>query len=252
VPTGCQAALDAVCNAPANAACVNTTAKISGQGALPLVGLYDAGLYKSPSGLHPSAAMWRCYGRTALDPTHKHWNKAAAIPLNCGQSNTALRDSLAAAFKATAACIPVVPGSVAYPADTWTQWNDVRPSDRTTSRRNKNLTSTVGSYYCTSYPNQYLDPIQHLVIQLNVGGVLAGNSSNITVEIRPIKPAGATYQLTAMLAPLNGPVRGIPFMLARENLSTTASHLGPQVVSTSAGMRPLVTEHEHNSAIFKA
>lgn len=31
--------------------------------------------------------------------------------------------------------------------------------------------------------NQYLDPIQHLVLQLRVGGIFFGNSSNITVEV---------------------------------------------------------------------
>ena len=145
---------------------------------------------------------------------------------------------------------------MAYPADTWTEWNDFHPSDTTTSRTNKNLTSSVGTYWCQSYPNQYLDPIQHLVLHLDVGGIFTGNSSNVTVEVRPIKPAGATYQLTAMIAPVFGVYAAgkantlqIPFMLARENLTTAASHLGPRV--SASAMRPLVTEHEHNSAIFQ-
>eukprot|EP01047_Picozoa_sp_COSAG01_P117763 COSAG01_NODE_46426_length_400_cov_1.029900_2_plen_52_part_01 len=51
------------------------------------------------------------------------------------------------AFGSTSTCAPVRPGLAAYPADTWTSWNDVRPSDLTTSRKNKNATSTVGTYY---------------------------------------------------------------------------------------------------------
>lgn len=53
----------------------------------------------------------------------------------------------------------------AYPADTWTDWRDFQPSGRTASRANKNQTSTVGAFYCNGYPNQYLDPVQHLVVR---------------------------------------------------------------------------------------
>ena len=199
----------------------------------------------------PPIPEWRCYGRTAMDSSHKHWDKKTPLPLSCGQSNTALRADLAAVFASSSACESVKPGSVAYPAETWTVWNDVRPSDLTTSRKNKNDSSTVGAYYCQGYPNQYLDPIQHLVMAFRVGGVLAGNSTNITVEIRPIKPAGATYQITAMVAPVTGGTSlSIPMMLARENLTTASSHLGPQV--SASAVRPLVTEHEHNSLVFQA
>jgi hypothetical protein len=294
-PAACQVALDAVCSASSNAKCTNDTVKAYGQAALPLVGLYDggereasdhttpqhhplsraspsdphshppwvswflAGMYNSSTGLHPSSPAWRCYARSALDSKHEHWNGNAVVPLSCGQSNTALRGALALAFASTSTCAPVRPGLAAYPADTWTSWNDVRPSDLTTSRKNKNATSTVGTYYCQGYPNEYLDPVQHLVLNLQVRGIFTGNSSNVSLEIRPIRPAGPTYQIDAMVAPINGGggafVPGtsrslsIPFMLARENLTTVASHLGPQITTA---VRPLITEHEHNRAIFRA
>ena len=123
---------------------------------------------------------WHCYGRNAMDKTRTHYDGHTAVPLSCGQSNTALRDDLAAAFETTSACQPVKPGSVAYPADTvsapqharlclslcfhspeclfwllrlqWSAWNDFKPNELTVSRANKNLTSTVGAYWCTSYP----------------------------------------------------------------------------------------------------
>ena len=254
-PPACQTALDAVCNAPANAHCINDTVKNFGQHALPLVGLYDAGLYNSSTGMHLSAPQWRCYAQNALDASHKHWDNQSAIPVTCW-SNTALKNSLEAAFASTSACKAVTPSLPAYPADTWTDWYDFRPGDPTTSHLDKNLTTTVGAFHCTSYPNEYLDPIQHLVLPLSIHGVYPGNSSNITVEVRPVSPAGPTYQLTAMMAPVTGSIvagisrpLALPFMLARENLTTAANHLGPMV---AAATRPLVTEHEHNSAVFKA
>ena len=261
-PAACQAALDAVCNAPANGKCTNDTIKASGQGALPLVGLFDKACYNSTvnhtTTKHRELAEWRCYGRDALGPTRKHWDNSSAVPGSCGQSNTALRDQLAAAFDTTV-CQSVAPGKPAYPADAWSKWTDFRPDDITTSRKNKNLTSSVGTYWCEAYPNQYLDPIQRLVLQLSVRGVFGGNSSNITVEIRPIKPAGPTYQITAMVAPVSSASTpgklvslSIPVMLSRKNLTVAASHLGPKVAAVEGAVRPLVTEHEHNSAVFKA
>ena len=262
-PAACQAALDAVCNAPTNGKCVNDTITASGQTALPLIGLFDGACYNSTINhtvtTHCSTVPeWRCYGRNALDPTRTHWNNTSAVPLSCGQSNTALRDQLAAAFD-TDVCAAVAPGKPAYPADTWSKWTDFRPDDITTSRANKNLTTSVGAFWCTAYPNEYLDPIQRLVLQLSVRGVLGGNSSNITVEIRPIKPTGPTYQITAMVAAVASPSKpgqlvslSIPMMLSRENLTAVASNLAPKVATVDGAVRPLVTEHEHNSAIFAA
>jgi hypothetical protein len=276
VPAGCQAALDAVCAAPANTACVNATTKASGAAALPLVGAYGGGCYNTTGVPKPLQPMWHCYSRTALDPTHKHWNGVAPIPIGCGECSTSgpwhcwpkhtlLRDELAAVLSANPLCQSVKPGAAAYPADTWTAWHDFRPDTSTTSRKNKNASSTIGAWWCEGYPNTYLDPIQHLVMEMHVGGVFTGNSTNVTMEIRPIKPAGATYQITAMIAPITGLVGSTVFnmaqpgmtntlsilmMLARENLTKAASHLGPRV-STSV-VRPLLTQHEHNSMIFQA
>eukprot|EP01043_Picozoa_sp_COSAG02_P041179 COSAG02_NODE_3394_length_6814_cov_8.672971_2_plen_1115_part_00 len=262
-PAACQAALDAVCNAPTNGKCTNDTIKAVGRGALPLIGLFDAACYNSTVNHTVTTRCstipeWRCYSRDALDPTQKHWDHSSAVPLSCGQSNTALRDQLAAAFD-TDVCQSVAPGKPAYPADTWSKWTGFQPDDITTSRSNKNLTSSVGAYWCQAYPNEYLDPIQRLVLQLSVRGVFNGNSSNITIEIRPIKPAGATYQITAMVAPVTSPSMpgkspslSIPVMVSRENLTVAASHLRPKVAAVDGTIRPVVTEHEHNSAIFKA
>jgi hypothetical protein len=66
-PTGpvnaaCQKALDAVCNAPANAECTAPTVKFYGQAALPMVGLYDGSI--------SGGKQWRCYARNGLDATH--------------------------------------------------------------------------------------------------------------------------------------------------------------------------------------
>jgi len=87
-----------------------------------------------------------------------------------------------------------------------------------------------------------------------VHGVLPGNSSNVTIEVRPEQPAGAvagaTYQLTAMVAHVMAqPQVAVPFMVARANLTTAPSHLGPQLPGPA---RPLITEREHNAAIWAA
>ena len=87
---------------------VNATVKASGKAALPLVGAYGGGMYNSSGVLKPTAPMWRCYGQNALDPTRKHWDNLSAIPIDCGQSNTALRDSLAETFASTSACQSVL------------------------------------------------------------------------------------------------------------------------------------------------
>ena len=264
VPTACQAALDAVCNAPSNAKCINATIKRFGGGAVPMVAVYDT---RNTATTHPRPlSEWRCYARNALDPSHKRWNGSVAGGYCEG---TTVNAKLAAAFASASACASVQPGKPAYPADTWTDWREFRPSDLTASHANKNVSTTVGAFYCGSYPNEFLDPIQHLVLNLRVGGVYFGNSSNITLEVAPKRPSGANYQLTAMISHISsgfGTNRGgsgqlrqpqqgtsvipIPFMLARENLTTASSHLGPQVGSRDAAVRPLVTEREHNSAIW--
>jgi hypothetical protein len=271
--TGCQAVLDAVCNAPSNAKCINATVNEFGGVALPLVGVYDTRDIESHTESRPRPfSAWRCYAQNALDPTHNHWNGNVADGYcNSTVGGTDAASKLAAAFASASSCKSVQPGAVAYPADTWTDWRNFSPDDLITSRANKKLTTTVGAYYCGAYPNEYLDPIQHLVLNLRVSGIYFGNSSNITLEIRPRTPSGASYQLTAMVAPISGAhganagtsnqltqlpqgqttLLQVPFMVARENLTTASSHLGPQVRASDGGpVRPVVTEREHNSLIW--
>jgi hypothetical protein len=250
VPTSCQAALDAVCAAPANAKCANDTVKASGTAALPLVGAFGGGMYNASGVLKPTAPMWHCYGRDALDPTHTHWNNVSAIPIQCGQSNTALRDSLAAAFASTSACQAVAPGSAAYPAGEWSHWNEFNPQAPSRATPTSAV-STVAASYCNKYPNPYRDPIAHLLVALDIGGVYQGNMSTITLEV---KPAGAragqpTYQINATVSQILGNIRApaltanleLTFMITRENLT-----------EAEGGGLPLVTEREKLKPLWAA
>ena len=249
VPASCQVALDAVCAAPANAKCVNDTVKASGTAALPLVGGYGGGMYNSSGVLKPTAPMWHCYGRNALDPTHK-WNGVAAIPIQCGQSNTPLRDSLAAAFASTSACQAVRPGSAAYPAGEWTVWNDFNPQ-APWRKTPTSPVSTVASMHCNVYPNPYRDPIAHLLVAMDIGGVYKGNMSTITLEVKPAgaKAGQATYQINATVSQILGNIRApaltanlvLDFMITRENLT-----------QTEGGGLPLLTEREKLKPLWAA
>ena len=249
MPASCQASVDAVCRATANDACINATVKAAGEAALPLVGLYDGGMFNSSSGAMP---MWRCYGQTALDPTHQRWNGASAIPVQCGQSNTALQRSLAATFASTSACQAVEPGSAAYPAGEWSHWNEFTPQSPWRATPTSAI-STVAAAYCNTYPNPYRDPIAHLLVALNIGGVYQGNMSTVTLEVKPagVKAGQATYQLNATVSQILGlrttadeaPTASIKlmFMVTRENLT-----------KAGGGGLPLVTEREKLKPLWAA
>ena len=244
-PASCQASVNAVCRAAANDACVTATVKASGKEALPLVGLFDGGMYNSSGVLKPTGLMWRCYGQNALDPTHTHWNNFSAIPLQCGQSNTALRDSLAATFASTSACQAVVPGSAAYPAGEWSHWSDFNPQAPWRATPTSSV-STVAASYCNTYPNPYRDPIAHLLVALHVGGVYRGNMSTVTLEVKPAgaKAGQATYQLNATVSQILGsdyPSSNIEltFMVTRENLTKGGAHTGLPLVTERQKLKPL-------------
>jgi hypothetical protein len=129
-------------------------------------------------------------------------------------------------------------------ADEWSSWREFTPSAQTPSAHPPYPMSTVAAHFCGSYPNEFLDPIKHLVLKLEIHGVWWGNFSNITLEVRP---GGAhageqpIYQLHAQVAHLssgfgknngaadawpNLPAGGgvpltVPFMVARENQGAT-------------------------------
>jgi hypothetical protein len=150
-------------------------------------------------------------------------------------------------------------------ADEWSSWRDFTPSAQAPSAHPPHPMSTVAAHYCGSYPNEFLDPIKHLVLKLNIRGVWFGNFSNITLEVRP---GGAhagkipVYRLHTQVAHLssgfgknNGaqkawpklPTGGsmvltAPFMVARENL-TKEENAGTPV-------QPLVTEREHSATLW--
>ena len=152
-------------------------------------------------------------------------------------------------------------------ADEWSSWREFTPSAQALGRETNHsyAMSTVAAHFCGSYPNEFMDPIKHLVLKLEIYGIWFGNFSNITLEVRP----GGTYagnmpmyQLHTQVAHLSsgfGRNMGaadawpklptgdsealtVPFMVARENL-TAAENDGRPV-------RPMVTEREHASALW--
>ena len=151
-------------------------------------------------------------------------------------------------------------------ADEWTAWRDFSPSAVALTRAAPHVPTTVAAFYCGAYPNEFLDPIRHLVLKLTVYGVWFGNFSNVTLEVRPAGAfaGSATYQLHTTVAHLASgfgtnlgaltawpelPEGGeqaltIPFMVARENL-TAPENYGKEVL-------PLVTEREHSAALWEA
>jgi len=139
-------------------------------------------------------------------------------------------------------------------AGEWTNWRDFEPSAATIDHDGTMPTSggTVASYHCHAYPNFYMDPINHMVLQLTVQGVYEGNMSTITLEVKPkgAKAGQPTYQINATLSGLGGTnlqsssgmsnIR-LPLVVTRENLT-----------ASEGGGRPLITEREKHATLWKA
>lgn len=252
IPVGCQAAVDAVCRAPAAFGCANATVKASGKAALPLVGLYDGGMYNSSGVVKSTPRMWRCYGQNALDPTHRHWNGVAAVPVKCGQSNTPLRDSLAAAFASTYACSKVMPSPAAYPAGEWSDWSDFNPQApwRATST---SPVSTVAASHCQTYPNPYRDPIAHLLVGLNIRGVYKGNMSTVTLEVKPtgVKEGQPTYRINATVSQILG-LRTSPGAARTANVQLMLMITRENMTRAEGGGRPLITARDKFKPLWAA
>ena len=151
-------------------------------------------------------------------------------------------------------------------ADEWSSWREFTPSAQAPSSHPPYAMSTVAAHYCGSYPNEFLDPIKHLVLKFEIHGVWWGNFSNVTLEVRPggARAGKPTYQLHTQVAHLSSgfgkntgaadtwpelPTGGsvpltVPCMVARENL-TAAENDGRPV-------RPIVTEREHAETLWAA
>ena len=135
-----------------------------------------AGELDSPFGMDPwccgnttwSSFSWRAkasrnvaFATTAPSAAPPHGGRSNATA--CAIHPTTSADCFSICFNSSrgGGCSPVNRSDPltppAYPAETWTGWRSFRPLQTTASRRDKNVSSTVGAYYCNSYPNEYVD-----------------------------------------------------------------------------------------------
>ena len=172
-------------------------------------------------GLHPSDGrrQWCCGNSTwsSFD-----WRaRAALVPTNRSAR-------LSFAIKGRLHLLGLQ-GAAATAPGQWTGWAPFRPNN------------TVD---CAAYPNQYLDPVDQLVLTMQLTGVGAHATADVVLEVRPAGGRGGErpYALNASLAHLQddgGPRSSLqlPLRLGRANLT---------------GVPLLLTEREVNEDLWRA